>query len=354
MEMKTRAPFLALTVVLVAFLAAGCGGGGGSGSVPSDSIAKVDSTSITKANFNALMTVAFARFKSQGQKPPKVGTPAYSQLRDQAVTFLVQEEELTQEGQKLGVTVSQKDIDARLALIRKSYYKGSESKLEAALKKDDITLDQLEKYNLAPTLLSEQLQKKVTSSVKVSKSAAQKYYNENKASFTTPKTREVRHILVNSKSLAQKIETQLKGGASFATLAKKYSKDTGSAQQGGKLCVAHGGSSGACQQTVPPFDKASFSMKTNEISLVHSVYGWHVIQALGPIKPAHTQTFAEVETQIQSNLAQQQKQVAWSNWLAKVQKDYKGKVSYQTGYKPATTSTPSVTTPTTTAPTTTG
>jgi parvulin-like peptidyl-prolyl isomerase len=267
------------------------------------------------------------------------------------VTVLVQEEELTQEGDKLGVSVSQKDIDARLGLIRKSYYKGSEKKLEAALKKDDLTLDELEKYNLAPTLLSEKLQNKVTQNVKVSKSAAQKYYEQNKASFTTPKTREVRHILVNSKSLAQQIYTKLKGGASFASLAKKYSKDTASAAQGGKLCVAHGGSSGACQQTVPPFDKASFSLKTNEISQpVHSVYGWHIIQPVGPIKPAHTQSFAEVESQIQSNLAQQQKQTAWSNWLAKVKKDYQGKVSYQRGYEPTTTTTPTVSTP----PTTTG
>jgi len=350
MEMKTRLPFLALTVVLVALLAAGCGGGGGSGSVPNDSIAKVGETPIPKSTFNALMTVAFAKYKAQGQKAPTVGTPAYTQLRDQAVSFLVQEEELQEEADKLGVKVSQKDVEDRLALIKKTYYHDSEKQLEAALKKDDITLAELEQYNLKPTLLSEKLQAKVTSNVNVSKSAAQKYYEQNKASFMTPKTREVRHILVNSKTLADKIASQLKSGASFAKLAKKYSKDTASAAQGGKLCVAHGGSSGACQQTVPPFDKAAFSLKANEISQpVKSVYGWHVIQAIGSIKPAHTQSFQEVESQIQSNLAQQQKQVAWSNWLAKLKKDFQGKVSYQTGYTPATTTIPTVSVPTTTS-----
>jgi foldase protein PrsA len=337
MEMKTRLLFLPLTIALVAVLAA-CGGGGGSGSVPADSIAKVGSTPITKTTFTALMNVAFARYKTQGQAAPKVGTAAYTQLRDQAVSFLVQEQELQQEGQKLGVSVSQKDIDQRLELIRKTYYHDSESKLEAALKKDNLSLTDLEQYNLRPTLLSEKLQKKVTSSVNVSASAAQAYYNQNKSSFTTPKTREVRHILVASKSLASKIAKQLKNGANFATLAKKYSKDTASAKQGGKLCVAHGGTSGACSQTVAPFDKAAFSLKTHEISQpIHSVYGWHVIQAIGPVRPAHTQTFKEVETQIQSNLAQQQKQTAWSTWLAKLANDFKGKVSFQTGYAPATT-----------------
>jgi parvulin-like peptidyl-prolyl isomerase len=347
--MKTRFLFACIPLALVAVLAAGCGGGGGANGVPADSIATVGGTDITKATFNELINVAFARYQAQGQAPPKVGTPAYSALRDQAVSFLVQEEELRQKGQQLGVTVTQKDIDTRLALIRKSYYHNSEKKLQAALKTDHISLADLEQYNLRPTLLSEKLQAKVTANIKVSKAAEMKYYKQQKASFQTPETREVRHILVKSKSLAQRLEAKLKHGASFAGLAKKYSKDTGSAQQGGKLCVAHGGSSGACQQTVPPFDKAAFSLKTGQISQpVKSVYGYHIIQALGPVKPAHTQSFKEAEPQIQASLVGQQKQVAWSNWLAKLKTDFKGKVAYQTGYQPAATTTPTVTGPATT------
>jgi foldase protein PrsA len=339
MEMKTRLPSLLLSLALVAALAA-CGGGG-SGPVPTDAIAQVGSTPITKATFNGLMTVAFARYKSQGQPAPKIGTPTYTSLRDSAVNFLVQQAELQQEADKLGVSVTQKDIDKQVETIKKTYYQGSEKKFDDALKKDQISLDQLEQYELRPNLLGQKLQAKVTSDIKVSDAAAQKYYNANKSSFTTPKTREVRHILVNSKSLAQDLYTRLKNGASFAALAKKYSKDTGSAAQGGKLCVAHGGSSGACQQTVAPFDKAAFSLKTNELSQpVKSVYGYHLIQALGPVKPAHTQTFAEVKSQIQANLASQQKQTAWTKWLAQMADDFKGKVSYQTGYAPATTQAP--------------
>ncbi len=345
--MKTRLPLLLLTLALVALLAA-CGGGSGNGNVPNDAIATVGSTPITKASFNSLIAVGCARYKAQGQSCPKVGTTAYTTLRDQAVSFLVQQEELQQEAQKLGVNVTQKDVDSQLAQIQKTYYKNSRPKLLAALKKDDITLAQLEQYNLRPNLLSTKLQAKVASNVQVSTAAAQSYYDKNKTSFKTPETREVRHILVNKKALAEQIEAELKNGASFATLAKKYSKDTGSAAQGGKLCVAHGGTSGACQQTVAPFDKAAFSLKTDEISLVHSVYGWHVIQPIAAIKPAHTQTFAEVKSQIQANLESQQKQSAWTAWLAKMAKDFKNKVSYQTGYTPAATTTASATAPATT------
>ena len=346
--MKIRLPFLLSSLLLVALLAA-CGGGG-SGPVPSDAVAQVGSVSITKATLNSLIDYAFANYKAQGQPAPKVGTPAYTQLRDQAVTFLVNSEEYQEEGQKLGVTVTQKDVDKQIALIEKTRFNNSKQKLDDALKKSHISLAQLERFNIEPNLLTQKLQAKVTSSAKVSNADALKYYNQNKAAFTTPKTREVRHILVKTKGLAQKLYTKLKGGASFASLAKKYSTDTASAAQGGKLCVAHGGSSGACQQTVPPFDKAAFSLKTNEISQpVQSVYGWHIIQPIGAVKPAHVQTFAEAKSQIETTLSQQQQSVAWQNWLAKVAKDYKGKVKYQSGYAPATT-----TTPTTPAPTTTG
>ena len=216
--------------------------------------------------------------------------PTYASLRSSAVTFLVQQEELAQEAQKMGVGVSQQDIDKQIGQIKKMYFHGSAAKFAAALKKQGITLSQYEQYELRPKLLGQNVEDKVTSSVKISDATAQKYYTQNKASFTTPKTREVRHILVDSKSLAETLEQKLKNGASFAALAKHYSKDTGSAAHGGKLCVAHGGTSGACQQTVAPFDKAAFSLKTNEISQpVKSVYGWHIIQALSDVKPAKVQ-----------------------------------------------------------------
>ena len=347
--MKTRLPFLLLSALLLVALLAACGGGS-SGPVPADAIAQVGSTPITKASFDTVISLNCARYKAQGQACPKVGTPTYSSIRDSAVTLLVQVEELSQEAKKLGVSVTQKDIDKQVETIKKTYYQGNEKKFKDALKKADLTLPVLEQFELRPKLLGERVKAKVTSNVKVSDAAALKYYNANKATYVTPKTREVRHILVSSKSLADTIETKLKNGASFAALAKKYSKDTGSAAQGGKLCVAHGGTSGACQQTVPPFDKAAFSLKTNELSQpVKSVYGYHIIQALGAVKPSHTQTFAEVKSQIEANLTAQQTGTAWAAWFAKMTKDYKGKVTYQTGYAPATT-----TTPTTPAPTTTG
>lgn len=348
--MKIRLlPLVLVPALIGALLLAGCGGGGGSNSaVPANAVALVGSTPVTKADFDQLMTIAKGEDKAGGKSFPKVGTAAYTQLRDQAVGYLVQASQLEQEAKKMGVSIGQKDINARFKQIEQQYYKGSKKDFVAGLKQQGVTLAQYE-FLTRITLLAQKLNQKVVSDIKVTKAQAKSYYESHKSSYKVPKTREVRHILVKTKKLADQLETKLKNGASFVALAKKYSTDTSTASQGGKLCVAHGASSGSCIQTVAPFDKASFSLKTNEISQpVHSQYGWHIIQALAPVKPAHTSSFSAVASQIQSNLLQTKQNTAWQAWIAKMQNDYKGKISYQTGYEPATTAATTTTAPTTT------
>lgn len=333
--MKSPRLFLVpIVLAALAALAAGCGGGGSSGSVPADAVAVVGSQTISKTDFNELMSAAQGEDKAKGQAPPKVGTAQYTQLRDQAVGYLVQAAEFQQEGQKLGVTVTQKDIDARIQSFEKQY--GGKKKFLAAVKSTGLTLSQVELLQRV-NLLGSKLYTKVTSTAKASKAAAKSYYDKNKSSYTTPAqtTRSVRHILVNSKSQAEQLYTRLKNGANFAALARKYSTDTGSAKNGGKLTAVKG-------QLVPQFQTVAFKLKTGAISTpVHSQYGWHIIQALGPVKhtPAQVQPFSKVASSIEQNLLQTKQNSLWQAWVTKLNKDFKGKIHYQTGYLPATATT---------------
>jgi parvulin-like peptidyl-prolyl isomerase len=335
--MRLRSISFALLFAL-ALVAAGCGGS--SKSVPADAVAKVGGDTITKTQFNFLLAGAKRTYTARKTPFPKAGTTQYKQLQDQAMQYLVQESEYEQEAKDLGITVTDKDVQARLKQIKQQYFGGSQSKYKAQLKAQGLTEPQI-MQDLRAQILSEKIYNKVTAKVKVTDADIKAYYDEHKSDYSQAASRDVRHILVNNKKLADQLESQLKGGASFAALAKKYSKDPGSAQNGGKLTVSKG-------QTVPPFDKAAFSLKTNEISApVHSQYGWHIIQALSAVKGAKQTPLGDVKDSIKQQLLQTKKTDAMNKWVDSVKKDFAKKISYQAGYAPASTSTTATTTETT-------
>jgi parvulin-like peptidyl-prolyl isomerase len=324
--------FLPLSALIaVVLVAAGCGGGGAR-SVPSGAVAVVASDTITKAQFNMLMDGTKGAYAARKTAFPKPGTSQYKALQDQTMKYLVQQDELGQKAKSLGIVVSEKDIDARVKQIKTQYFGGSESKYQQQLKAQGLT-ETLLRLNLHGQILSEKLYKKVTGGVTVSNADIQKYYNDHKSTYAQAASRDVRHILVNNKKLADQLEAQLKSGGDFAKLAKQYSKDPGSAKQGGKLTISKG-------QTVAPFDKVAFSLKLNEISApVHTTYGWHIIQALSAVRPAKQTALKNVKTSISQQLLQTKKTDVINKWVDGVNKEYAKKIAYQTGYTPLTTAT---------------
>jgi parvulin-like peptidyl-prolyl isomerase len=321
-------PLFALLAVVV--LAAGCGGGGSKKSVPTGSVAVVGSADITKSEFTLLMDGTKSAYVARKTAFPKPGTTQYKTLQDQTMKYLVQQSELEQKAKTLGITVTDADVQARIKQIKKQYFANNEKKYLAQLKAQGLT-EPLLALNLHGQILSEKLYAKVTGGVKVSDAEVKAYYTSHKSTYAKAASRDVRHILVSNKALADSLEAQLKAGADFATLAKKYSKDPGSAAQGGKLTISKG-------QTVAPFDKVAFSLKTNETSPpVHTTYGWHIIQALSAVKPATQQPLKDVQASIQTQLLQTKKTDVINKWVDDVNTEYAKKISYQVGYTPLAT-----------------
>jgi parvulin-like peptidyl-prolyl isomerase len=324
-----------LVAALAAVLAA-CGGGG-SGSVPADAIAKVGVGVVTLKEFNTLIDQAKRNYASQKRSFPKPGTTEYQTLKNQAVRYLVQRAEFAQQAEKLGVTVTDKDVDTRLTQIKKQYFGGSESKYKQQLTQQGLT-DQQVRDDIRANLISERLFSKVTSKTTVDSAAVKAYYDQHQSQYGVPEQRDVAHILVKTKALADKLYTQIQNGADFATLAKKYSQDPGSKAQGGKLTISKG-------QTVGPFDQTAFLLQTGQVSHpIKTQFGFHIIKALGPVKAATTTPFAKVQASIRQQLVQQKKNQAMTTWVNNLTKDYSGKVSYQTGYAPPATTTTATTT----------
>jgi foldase protein PrsA len=320
---------LAVLALVTALVLAGCGGG--SDSVPKDAVAVVDGTKVERSAYDNLITQAKSSYKLNKREFPAAGTADYQQLKSQAVQFLVQRVEYDQKAKEMGIEISDKQIADRLTQIKKQYFGGNEKEYQKRLKQQGLTDEQV-RADVSAQLVSEAIVKKVTAGVKVTDADITAYYTKNKTQFGTPETRDVRHILVKTKALADKLYEQLKGGADFAALAKKYSQDPGSKNAGGKLTITRG-------QTVAPFDQTAFLLATNAISRpVKTEFGYHIIQPTSATKPATTKPLdSKLKNQIREQLLSTKRNEKMTKWASDTKRSYEDKVDYASGFAPAAT-----------------
>ena len=327
--MKRSLLLAAAGLMSLTLVAAGCGD---TDEIPADAVAVVDGTSITRDSLDELLARAKKSYTAQQRDFPKAGTPEYQSLQNQAVAYLVQREEYAREAEDLGIQITDAEVAKKLEEVKKQYFGNDQKKFEAGLKQQGYTVAAL-REDINSQLVSEKIYERVTKDVQVTDADLQKYYEENKDQYSVAESRSVRHILVKTKAEADKLHSQLESGADFAKLAKESSLDPGSKDQGGKLTVARG-------QTVAPFDKMAFSLETNELSApVKTEFGYHLIQPLAAVKAGSVTPFADVKTQIRSQLVEERKNKAVSDWAAEIEKEYDGKVTYAAGFEPPDTST---------------
>ena len=165
-----------------------------------------------------------------------------------------------------------------------------------------------EKRSLGILVIS---QAKLEESVHPTDADLEKVYNREKDRFRLPERVKARHILLTTtgkskdeevaiKAKADNLLKQVKSGGDFAKLAKENSQDPGSAQNGGELGWLVRG------QTVPEFEKTAFSLQPNQISdLVKTQYGYHIIQ-VETKEQARLKPFAEVKAELASEYKTQQ------------------------------------------------
>lgn len=126
-------------------------------------------------------------------------------------------------------------------------------------------------------------------------------YAENPDRFRTAEQRRARHLLVavdadtsaaDAEKLATELRERLNKGEDFATLARRYSDDPGSASAGGDLGWAGRGT------YVAAFEDALYGLQVNAISPpVRTEFGYHLIQLL-EIRPGVQRAFEEVRAEL--------------------------------------------------------
>jgi peptidyl-prolyl cis-trans isomerase C len=107
----------------------------------------------------------------------------------------------------------------------------------------------------------------------VNEGDARKFYQTWLGAAKPEEEVRARHILVESPDKARDLFEKIAHGSDFAALAKQYSMDPGSKDQGGELGFFGRG------QMVPQFEEAAFKLKRGEVSEpFQTQFGWHLVR----------------------------------------------------------------------------
>ncbi|HNR20895.1 MAG: peptidylprolyl isomerase [Bacteroidetes bacterium] len=177
------------------------------------------------------------------------------------------------------------EIDKRISYFIEQF--GSEEKMEEYYKKSLVEIKEEFKPVIKEQMQAQMMQSKIVKNATASPSDVKTYYNGIPKDSLPYINAEIEYaeIVLDirvSNEEKQSIKTSLnefkervKKGEEFSTLAILYSKDPGSAKQGGELGFLPRG------QLVPEFEAAAFKLKPGEMSdVVETKFGYHLIQMI--------------------------------------------------------------------------
>jgi foldase protein PrsA len=355
--------------VLAAGLAA-CGSG-----VPGNAVADMSGNPISTQAFNHWMYVAAKsnaaqqpgapvivpndppEFKSciaQARKeiPTLAKTPAaqlkkdcnqlFQSLSAKVMEFLITSYWYQAEAAKQGIKVSDAQVQKIFNQEKSQQFK-TNTEFQTFLSQSGQTLNDI-LYRVRVSELVKRLRAKHPSTVTAAQ--IQQYYTSHTSQFGTPETRNIRIVRTNSAAGAAAAKKALESGQSWKAVAKKYSVDTATKNNGGQL---NGVTKGQEEQAL---DTAAFAAPVNKVlGPVHGTFGYYVFEVTA-VKKSTQQTLTQATPLIKQILQGQSqtnsqtavdKQVK-QTWLSKTKCRGAYAMADCAGYKaPKTTSTPTPT-----------
>jgi foldase protein PrsA len=226
------------------------------------------------------------------------------------VEQLIADKIVDSEAKKEKVTITDEELNAEVDKLKESY--GGEDVFNQMLESNNTTVDVL-KEDLKNYLT---IRKLLEPQIEITDEELQTYFEENKDSFGEAEQVKASHILVADEATANEIKQKLADGADFAELAKEYSTDEGTKENGGELGFFAKGT------MVTEFDEVAFTLPVNEISdPVKTDYGYHIIK-VEEKKEAKEANFDDSKTEIKETLIEEKLETEYSTWLEDKKQDY--------------------------------
>jgi peptidyl-prolyl cis-trans isomerase D len=264
--------------------------------------------------FNGGSPVGMDQYAQQVQQRFSMTVPVFENLVRQG---LLEEKfrRLVTDGVSVGPNELQEQFRYQNEKVKLDYALIKPEDLESKITLDDSAIKAYYEKNKSRYTVPEKRvveyglldQAKLRQSVQISDTDLKVRYQQDIQQYQVPNRVHAEHILFMTvgktdaevdeiKKKAEDVLKQVRKGAKFDELAKKYSEDPGSKEKGGDLGWLIQG------QTVPEFEKAAFSLQPGSVSdLVKTQYGFHIIKVLEK-ETAHTKPFDEVKESIRAPL----------------------------------------------------
>lgn len=338
---------------------AACGG------VPGNAVATVDGEAVSKTDFSHWMTVAAKSSGTENATVPdpeadyakcvaakrkaadeaaksaddKESTPKqtdsqlktackqeYEQLRNQVLQLLISFKWIEGEADTMKVAVTDAEVKKSFDEQKKQSFPEDADYKKFLESSGQTQEDILKRVKL--DLLSNKIRDKVIEGKdKVSDKEISDFYNKNKTRFAQPETRDLRVVLTKTKAEAEKAKAALEAGGSWKSVAKEYSIDDTSKEDGGKLLAQ---AKGALDTEL---DAAVFAADKGGLEgPIKTQYGYYVF-TVSKITEASQQTLEEAKDTIKQTLQAQNQQTALDTFVKDFTKRWKDKTECSEGYK---------------------
>ncbi len=311
--------------------------------VVNKTVAVVNNEIITLEDFNKKTGPMIEQYR-QAYK----GTDAEEKLKEmkkEMLNQMVEEKLLRQEAKKQNIIVTKQDIQKGVDEVKKRFKPDNNfQEYKEELKRQGYTEKAFENDIKEQLMVMQLIDKEIKSkAVLPTEAEVQKYYDEHKKELKQDEQVRARHILIRVEEKAdlkaqsaalkkiQEVQAKIKKGGDFAALAKEYSEDPGSKENGGDLGFF------TKETMVPEFSKAAFALKPGQVTdAVKTSFGYHLIK-VEEVKPAKQLTLddevpvgngknVKIKEYVQNMLYQQSMEKKFEEWL----KDLKGKSKIET------------------------
>ena len=286
---------------------------------------KIINRVICRVNNEIITQMQFEREQNKlrqdlGQKYS--GAQLETQVRQQSADLLrsmIDEDLLVQKAKDDDINV-ETDIIKQLDQIREANHLSSLQDLEKEVEKQGMVWEDFQDQIRRKMLVQQVIEREVGSRVTITQQECRKYFETHREEFNSPAGKRLGEILVSSNDKRTPAEAEkraddalaeLKGGAKWEDVVKKYSDTTEAGPQGDIGFVKEGTGAPAVENAIAKLDVNDYS------DLIKVSSGYLILRVL-EVRTGGTPKFEEVEQQVNETLYNQQMQVALRTYLSQL------------------------------------